>query len=235
MDKGGYSKLPQIPETLEYILIERLRSLAGINGEGTLLECDLKPIAADVKELSDYFTKRQEDRPSLYLEKSRLMAAYIAYFLPANVLKVERPLTELLAHPGIVLGEDACISVLDLGCGPGTATLGFMNHLLSLPPFKEGTELRLTIVDNTSENLDEASILIKLFWARCRGGFEEKGISSLKLKQVKVDMEAFDKSMVGKGKFDLIFASNSLGELWRSDDRIERRVAFLETLASRQL
>ena len=235
MDRGESSKLPQIPEALEYILLERLRSLAGINGEGQPSGNDLKPIAADVKELSDYFTKRQEDRPSFYLEKSRLMVAYIAYFLPSNILKVEKPLTELLAHPGIMLGEEGYISVLDLGCGPGTATLGFMNHLLSIPSFPAGTELGLTIVDNTSENLDEASILIKLFWAKCREDFEERGISSLKLKQIKTDMEAFNKSGLGRVEFDLILASNSLGELWRSEDRIGRRVALLESISTRYL
>lgn len=229
------SEVTQLPQALEYTLIERVRSLTGIKGEGELSECDLKPLTADVKQLSGYFTKCREDRPLFYLEKSRLMAAYIAYFLPSNILKIERPLTELLGHPRIGLGHEGYIKVLDLGCGPGTATLGFMNHLLSLPPFSVDTELRLTIVDNTSENLDEASILIKLFWARCREGFEKMGISSLNLKQVRANMEAFDETVLGKENFDLILASNSLGELWRSDDRLEKRVAFLETLAIRHL
>jgi len=235
MDKGGPSKPPKLPEALEQVLLDRLRGLAGIYGEGQPSERDLKPLAADVKQLSDYFTKRQEDRPPLYLGKGRLMAAYVAYFLPSNILKVEKPLAELLGHPAIGLGQDGYISVLDLGCGPGTATLGFMNHLLSLPPFPAGTELRLTIVDNTSENLDEAAILIKLFWARCREGFGERGIASLKLKQVRADMEAFDMSGLGKVEFDLVLASNSLGELWRSGDRIGRRAALLESISTRYL
>jgi SAM-dependent methyltransferase len=233
MDRGEPSKLPQLSEVLVDILIERLGDLVGFQGQPS--GNDLKPLAADVKELSDYFTKRQEDRPSFYLEKSRLMAAYVAYFLPVNILKVERPLKELFGHPRIRFGQDGCINVLDLGCGPGTATLGFMNHLLSIPSFPAGTELGLTIVDNTSENLDEASILIKLFWAKCREDFEERGISSLKLKQIKIDMEAFNKSGLGRVEFDLILASNSLGELWRSEDRIGRRVALLESISTRYL
>jgi len=89
----------QFPAIAEDLIEARVRSLLGLEKGMSLGQRELKGLSLKVRELSDYFTKRPGDRPDYYLGDKSLMAAYVAYFLPSNLLKIERPLAEIALHP----------------------------------------------------------------------------------------------------------------------------------------
>ena len=79
--------------------------------------------ASHVSRLSKLFTKESESFPASYLEDAGLREAYTLYFLPVNMQKIHIPLKEIYMHPDRVFARER-LRVLDLGAGPGTATLG---------------------------------------------------------------------------------------------------------------
>ena len=84
---------------------------------------ELRSLASDVVRLSRLLTSEREDLPAAYLTDERLRNAYQAYFLPSNLSKIHKPLQELSLHPRDLFSK-AKLRILDIGAGPGTASLG---------------------------------------------------------------------------------------------------------------
>lgn len=84
--------------------------------------------AESVAELSRLFTKERTALGGAYLNDPALAAAYLRYFLPVNLCKLQALFDELPDDPWRVTG-DARFTVLDLGAGPGTGGLAILDWL----------------------------------------------------------------------------------------------------------
>jgi SAM-dependent methyltransferase len=94
---------------------------------------------------------RQDHRTVPYLSDPVLRSAYTLYYMTANMLKLHIPLREM-ALPD-VFRERRELSVIDLGCGPGTGLAGLASCLPS------GISLSYTGVDTVAQALQQVSTL----------------------------------------------------------------------------
>ena len=86
---------------------------------------ELTSLAEEVIRLSRLLTKDRASIPVEYLKDKGLRKAYLSYYLPSNLLKIHLPLKELSLHQKKILSKN-CLRVLDIGSGPGSATLGVL-------------------------------------------------------------------------------------------------------------
>lgn len=157
-------------------------------------------IARAVAELSQQFTKERSLLNRPYLSDPARAVAYLNYFLPVNLCKVQVLLDEM---PPVASTER--FSVLDLGSGPGTGALAVLDWWYRC---KHAGALSITAVDNTRTALYQAEQL----WERyCLG----MGITTAKLQTYEADVERIDRldRIRMHAPFDLIILSNCLNEL----------------------
>ena len=110
-----------------------------------------KKLAEPVTELSHLFTKGRSQLNRSYLDHRALRAAYLHYFMPVNLAKVQVLLNEMpMPEPGTEF------SVLDLGSGPGTGALAVLDwwHQLAMPH-----PLSMITVDSSGAALGQAKEL----------------------------------------------------------------------------
>jgi ribosomal protein RSM22 (predicted rRNA methylase) len=179
-------------------------------------------LAEDVARLSRLLTRERDNLPHAYLRDPGLRRAYLAYFLPPNLAKIQVPLRELCRHPANLLAKER-LQVLDLGTGPGTAVLGIREFFRRRA---SGQYLEFTAVDQVNENLKEAEALF-----REAGGRTD---SLATLTTVRSGIEA----IAGRsgGPFDIIVLSNVLNEMFlRDTDRIMKRTALVKNIMERLL
>jgi len=176
-------------------------------------------LASNVARLSVLLTRERESLPAAYLKDAGLRRAYIEYFLPANLYKIHIPLEELSLHPGGLFKRDK-LRILDIGSGPGTATLGALDFF-SLR--KKRPVLEFTAVDPVAENLKDAEAL-----------FKERSHEGCTLTSLKSGIEKIE--TIIKGQFDIILLSNLLNEVAYGDaERIPKRIAVLKSLLTKFL
>ncbi len=183
---------------------------------------DLTSLAADVARLSRLLTKEREHIPASYLENRRLRRAYISYFLPSNLRKIHLPLRELSRHPLSTLSNER-LRILDIGSGPGTATLGVLEFLSGK---EKETVLEFTAADQVSENLQDTEALFE--------SYRDRYNMRASLHTVKTNLEKLEPSLMGH--YDLIIFSNVLNELFhREEEKISKRIDLLDTVLRRFL
>src|SRR6059036_1083205 len=96
-------------------LVRALSEATGLDGS------EVPPsLCRGVVALSLRFTRESHARATDYLADDGLRLAYLAYYLPVNLAKVQALLAEMPAHPDASGSPLRPFSVLDLGCGPGT-------------------------------------------------------------------------------------------------------------------
>ncbi len=222
----------KFPPEIESLILARLKEHLGLKQSSNLAEVDLKNLSGSVKALSDYFTKKRDERPDNYFRMRRFIAAYDAYFLPSNLLKMMKPLGELFAHTAMRPGRDGSIRILDLGCGPGTAVLGLLTFLAGAGPLEDESALDITLVDATGEVVDEAELMIRRGWEAYGDAWPGKKITAINLKGIAIDMKRFNDSALSGEKFDLIILSNSIGEISGETGDI---ALFIKMLAEKRL
>jgi SAM-dependent methyltransferase len=122
-----------------------------------------RQLQADIRRLSLAFTEGRGELEADYLENKRQSRAYLAYFLPLNFEKV-RTLFE--AHssfwPETLPARPQ--RWLDLGCGPGTATLAAL--LAYRTRYRKTTEMpavQIDLVDSQESALEMAETLVRDF------------------------------------------------------------------------
>jgi len=183
----------------------------------------MNSLASDVIRLSRLLTIDREDLPAAYLTDERLRNAYRAYFLPSNLPKIHKPLQELSLHPRELFSK-AKLRILDIGAGPGTASLGALTFF-SQQELKK-PQLEFTAVDQVAGNLKIAEALFSF-----HGTTHQLEAS---LRTVRSDIKGLENFV--HGQFDVIILSNVMNELnAREENRTEKRVSILNTILKRCL
>jgi ribosomal protein RSM22 (predicted rRNA methylase) len=183
---------------------------------------ELRSLAADVARLSTLLTREREGLPAAYLKDEGLRKAYRAYFLPSNLSKIHKPLQELYLHPRDLFAK-AKLRVLDIGAGPGTASLGVLTFFSQR---ERRPQLEFTAVDQVAGNLKMA---------------EELFFSSRTTHPLEASLKTFQSDIGGLGNilhghFDVIILSNVMNELFARDEaRTGKRVGMLQDILKRAL
>ncbi|TAL11856.1 MAG: methyltransferase domain-containing protein [Nitrospirae bacterium] len=176
-------------------------------------------VVEGVRRLSELFTTGRDGRFAEYLADRSLRRAYLLYFFPVNYAKVAGLLREMPALPARPL------RILDVGSGPGTASLAALEHLMRLGQAgHHGSEV--IAADRSRQALQEAEAL----WASMTKGRPDE--SPWALRMVCADAERADaRAPWHEGPFDLIILANSLNELFcAAADPVADRAKFLEAL-----
>lgn len=98
---------------------------------------DVRFFSKGLLELSELFTEDRPARLPLYFQHPKFRSAYLLYFLPLQLAKF---ITVLQLHPGGLdsalhhARQSGVLRLVDLGAGPGTASLAVLLSLLQLPP-----------------------------------------------------------------------------------------------------
>ena len=200
--------------TVSPLLIETIQQL--IDKEGFPHE----RVVLAVAELSRLFTKERATLNRSYLDDQAYAMAYLSYFLPVNLAKIQVLLNEM---PAPEVGER--FSVLDLGSGPGTGLLAVLDwwHQQESPH-----TLSVTAVDSSSRALRQAR---RLWDGYCQAANSQK--ADLQTYEGDLEQQAWLEQARQKGPFDLIILANCLNEIFTDAcDPIMARTTFVnETLA----
>jgi ribosomal protein RSM22 (predicted rRNA methylase) len=177
-----------------------------------------------VAELSRLFTKERNALRSDYLKDPVLAAAYVGYFLPVNLSKIQVLLHEL-PEEWHKTPHDRRLRVLDVGCGPGTGSLAVLDWLNDFAP---DSLKRLTVVavDESSDALSQARRL----WTACEHQIYI-GEASLNLHEADIACNGWRNDVAQQGPYDLIILANCLNEVFgRMPQSTKDRSALLSGL-----
>jgi ribosomal protein RSM22 (predicted rRNA methylase) len=171
-------------------------------------------LARAVVNLSRLFTTSRLSLLPRYLDDPAHAAAYLSYFLPVNLSKIQVLLDEL-PNDSSHETPDRPMAVLDLGCGPGTGSLALLDWLWHRSP-KRTKSLTVLAADASPISLQDAK---RLWRAYC----QEVGIPEQGLRCVEGNLEHPLKGDLGKqivrtGPYDLIILANCLNELFSTAD-----------------
>ncbi|MDH5741833.1 MAG: small ribosomal subunit Rsm22 family protein, partial [Nitrospira sp.] len=177
-------------------------------------------IVRAVAGLSSRFNKDRSSLNQTYLDDRLLSAAYLQYFLPVNLAKIQILLTEMPAPEPVEV-----LSVLDIGSGPGTGALAVLNwwYQRRLP-----CALSVTAVDRSTGALRRAR---QLWDGYCRAA----GLGETDFQTVEGDIErrAWSEQVKKQAPFDLIILANALNEVHaKAGDPIIARTALVEEALS---
>jgi ribosomal protein RSM22 (predicted rRNA methylase) len=183
-------------------------------------------LVGSITRLSTLFTQGRDGLDTRYLDDPDLVAGYTAYFLPLNFAKIQMLLEEM---PAVVRMQDR-LSVLDLGCGPGTASLAVLDWILGRA--QSGiVDLQVTAVDHSRAALGETMRLWNAFLLD-----EERGLAHLAPVVERLDRLTRPDSgqaIFTQATYDTIIIANSLNELFRdATDPDVSRVAVVERCLS---
>lgn len=175
-----------------------------LNAIGQLIEKEGPPqsrLVQAVIDLSRLFTKERTELNRSYLEDPTAATAYLNYFMPVNLSKIQVLLDEV---PVDRLPDR--LSVLDLGSGPGTGSLAVLDwwHRRQC-----AHSVEVVAIDNSPSALTQATQL----WNRyCQAA----GITAASFQSHKGDLEqaAWLTQVRLRAPFDLIILANSLNEIY---------------------
>ncbi|ULA63952.1 MAG: hypothetical protein LZF86_110652 [Nitrospira sp.] len=207
---------------LSPVLLAAIKQVVSSSGRG-----DMSRIAEAVAALSRLFTK---DRAALkfgYLDDPGRVAAYLTYFLPVNLSKIQILLDEI-SQDWAERGADRPIRILDVGSGPGVGALAVCDWLHQHCP-ERSKDLTVVAVDGSAEALQQANRL----WEAYR---RESGVNVGRLITQEVDLErSSNEAWLSLGEphasYDLIIAANCLNELYsRNADPVQAKVGLVTQL-----
>ena len=185
-------------------------------------------VAQAVVNLSRLFTTARATLPLRYLDDPAYASAYRSYFLPVNLSKVQVLLDELPENNGMEV-SDRPMTVLDLGCGPGTGALALLDWLWHRSP-EQAKSLSVLAADVSHAPLRDTE---RLWEAYC----QEVGISTSRLRCVEGNLEHPLKGDLGKqivrgGPYDFVIMANCLNELFPTsiDPPTERAAVVAQLL-----
>jgi ribosomal protein RSM22 (predicted rRNA methylase) len=177
-------------------------------------------LAQVVSDLSRLFTKERRDLSRSYLEDPTAAMAYLNYFVPVNLAKIQALLDEMPREQA-----QERFSVLDLGSGPGTGSLAVLDWWHHQ---KHVGELNVVAVDSSPAALVQANQL----WI---GYSHLAGLTTAGFQRHEGNLEqaAWLTQVRPCAPFDIIILANSLNELYvGANDPIAARTNFVaEVLA----
>lgn len=207
---------PLNPTTVSPLLLEAIEQIAVKEGIGG------RRVSQGVAELSRLFTKERRALSRSYLDDPTLAAAYLQYFLPVNLAKIQVLLDEMPYQE--VKGP---LSVLDLGSGPGTGALAVLDWWHRRKS-STGGSLSVIALDSVPTALRQAEQL----WGRyC----EQAGVAGASLITYKIDLVQGLRNAQDwqRNSFDLIILANCLNEIYAEQkDHVAARSALIEELLS---
>ena len=144
-------------------LEKTLLDLFGINKPINNESKKIKKIADEVRTLSDEYVFSNSNNRINESIISGLIKTYAVYFMPSNLVKLHPILDEIRRDKDCTHFKKKSLSLLDLGCGPGTFTVGFLEYLSKnyLPSSIDFERVKLTCMDRSKENLSLAQKIIK--------------------------------------------------------------------------
>jgi ribosomal protein RSM22 (predicted rRNA methylase) len=204
---------------------EILKVLARVSPDRVLSSHSL---AQAIINLSRLFTTDRSALPLRYLDDPGHASAYLSYFLPVNLSKIQVLLDELPTDGSPEI-SDRRMSVLDLGCGQGTGSLALLDWLWHRRA-EQAKSLSILASDSSGESLEDA----KRLWD---GYCQDVGITGANLRCVEGNLEHPLKGELGKqivrgGPYDLIIMANCLNELFPAsiDPPVERAAVVAQLL-----
>jgi len=168
-------------------------------------------LSQGVLELSRLFTRGRSALSRSYLESPALAAAYLHYFLPVNLSKIQALLDEMRVEQA-----DKTFTVLDLGSGPGTGALAVLDWW-----HRRGSVSALSVVavDRSMTALQQAESL----WSKYCRTADLKG-TSLYTYKADIERTGWLQAVQPRAPFDLIILANCLNEIYADrTDPIEMR------------
>jgi len=182
-----------------------------------------------VMELSQRFTRERKSLASSYLDDGLSRLAYLAYFLPVNLAKVQVLLEEMPVPAGKADQPASPFTVLDLGSGPGTAALGVLDWVRRSPLLRH-RPLEVVAVDRSAQALEDCKKLWNVYVGAER-------VEGARLTTIRLDLERCrpqEDHSVGAGPpYDLIVLANILNELFpAARDPIQKRAELVRDLLS---
>lgn len=188
----------------------------------------LSDLARAISTLSDLFNGKIPWE-SEYSRNADLRRAYLGYFLPVNLPKIQTPLAAwIAARPAVWASRP--LRCLDLGSGPGTALLGLCDFVRRLPVAERPSALELVAIDQSPENLRDGGHLLNELRA------VDPALPPIRFQPLRQDLVSdrsglFPLATQG-GRFDLVVAANVVCELAReSEDGLERAATLLLSVA----
>ena len=155
--------------------------------------------------LSTAFTEDRAELPKNYFNKKEYRSAYLLYFVLINAAKVWKCLEQLTSLP-----RKGPLKILDLGCGPGTASLTASFFFKDRPLEVFGLE------QNSHVQKDALGL-----WKKIATTDQRLQIKTVDLHSKNVI------HFLKEQKFNLVIAANFLSEL-RFDERVALSRAILE-------
>src|SRR5574341_262528 len=196
-------RVPQLSQPLLEAWTRVLGPMTGGNGDEPPSE-----LCRAVCSLSERFTRERPRRDAAYLEEASARRAYLAYYFPVNLAKMQALLGEM---PEPVIDPAAPAEpfrVLDVGSGPGTAVLGLLDWV-HRHPYLGLVPVHLVAVDASSRALQDCERVWRTYVA-------STGSTNAELVTVRGDIERFGlprKALAGGQPYDLIIMANVLNEL----------------------
>jgi len=130
-------------------------------------EEDARFFIKGIRELSDLFTDERPRRLPAYLNHPKYRSSYLLYWLPLQSAKFcslfdeHRAALEAALEHGMKTGT---MRLLDLGSGPGTASLALLLTLLDPKTKKEAIppKIEITLVDQNASILQDGKQLLEI-------------------------------------------------------------------------
>jgi ribosomal protein RSM22 (predicted rRNA methylase) len=181
--------------------------------------------ALAVAELSRLFTKEREALGMAYLDDPCLARAYLRYFFPVNLSKIQVLLDELPEDWHNAAGNQP-LQVLDLGTGPGTGALAVLDWLNQHDP-DWLKQLTVVAVDVSADALRQARQLWDAFE-------RQANISDARLILHEGDLarltSGWRNDVDQRGPYDLIIVANCLNELFGRLHSLKERSGLIGDL-----
>ena len=186
--------------------------------------------AAAIAQLSRLFTKERDTLGADYLKDPDLAAAYLSYFFPVNLSKIQVLLDELpqdWSRPP----EDGTLRVLDLGTGPGTGAMAVLDWLNQHDP-DALKKLTVMAVDRSPQALRQARALWNAYSRQI--GVAGESLIVAEGEVTRSTGKGWHDRMAEHGPYDLILVANCLNELFgQTRNSIEERFGLIADLAER--
>jgi len=187
-------------------------------------------IAESVADLSRLFTKERVSLRSDYLDRPGHATAYLKYFLPVNLSKIQVLLDEMpQAWPDQSFGRS--IRILDVGSGPGAGALAVLDWFHQHWP-ERIKDLTVVAVDGSAQALQQASSLWEVY---CReSGISDAGLITHEGNLERLPNGGWLSQIEQQAPYDLIIAANCLNELYPgSIDPLQAKVGLVTQLLAR--